>query len=351
MKIGDRHIGAQSRPYLLAEMSGNHNKSLERALSIVEAAAGSGADGIKIQTYTADSMTMNIDKGEFLISDPKSLWFGRTLYDVYSEASTPYEWHAPIMERARDLGMQCFSTPFDEAAVDFLEGLDVPAYKIASFECIDLPLIRKVAETGKPLIISTGMATLAEIDEAVATARDAGNSNIILLKCTSTYPASPENSNVRTIPHLRDLFGCEVGLSDHTLGIGVPLAATAMGATFIERHFTLAREDGGVDAAFSMEPDEFRTLVVETSRAWESLGTIKYGPTKAEEKARLRRRSLYITRDLSAGDPLTTENMRRLRPGLGLPPKYEETLLGRKIAVDVKAGTPVTWDILGEQNV
>ena len=334
-------------PFIVAEMSGNHNKSLDRALAIVDAAADAGAHAIKLQTYTADTMTLDLDKGEFFIGDPKSLWKGQALYALYKQAHTPWEWHKPIMDRAQERGVVCFSSPFDESAVDFLETLDVPCYKIASFECIDLPLIRKAASTGKPLIISTGMASIAEIDEAVQTARSAGCGEIVLLKCTSTYPASPENTNLRTISHMRDLFNCQVGLSDHTTGVGVAVAAVALGATVIEKHFTLSRAEGGVDAAFSLEPDELRSLVVETERAFQALGQITYGPTDAEQNAVRRRRSLYIAEDLQAGDILTPTSLRRIRPGHGLPPKYYDVLLGRKISKAVKKGTPVTWDIVG----
>jgi N-acetylneuraminate synthase len=346
MKIADRVIGASTRPYLIAEMSGNHNQSLERALAIVDAAAGAGADAIKLQTYTAATMTLDVRAPGFVIDDPKSLWSGRQLYELYEEAHTPWEWHGPIMQRAAHHGMHCFSTPFDETAVDFLETLQVPAYKIASFENTDLPLIRKVAGTGKPMIISTGMASLAEIDEAVRAARDAGCKDLVLLKCTSTYPATPENTNLRTIAHLRDAFACEVGLSDHTMGCGVAVAAVAFGASVIEKHFTLRRADGGVDSAFSLEPEEFRALQVESERAWQGLGSVAYGGTKAEEKSRVFRRTLYVARDMKAGERLTAENLRIVRPGFGLPPKYYETLLGKRINRDAVAGTPLQWDLL-----
>lgn len=345
MHISHQAIGKDQPPFVIAEMSGNHNQSLERALAIVDAAARAGAHAVKLQTYTADSMTLDITEGEFVISDPTSLWQGRALHSLYQQAYTPWEWHAPIMARARAHGLHCFSSPFDEAAVDFLETLDVPCYKIASFECVDLPLIRKVAGTGKPLLISTGMATIAEIAEAVDTARAAGCKELVLFKCTSTYPASPENTNLRTIPHMRELFGCEVGVSDHTLGIGAAVAAVAFGASVIEKHFTLDRAEGGVDAAFSLEPSEFAGLVTETERAWQALGTVKYGPAQAEEKARMRRRSLYIAEDLAVGDVLTPLNLRRIRPGHGLPPKFYDVLLGRKVTKTVKKGTPLTWDM------
>ena len=346
VSVGEYGIGPGASPFIIAEMSGNHNQALDRALAIVDAAAEAGAHAIKLQTYTADTMTLDLNEGEFFISDPKSLWVGQSMHELYRQAHTPWEWHAPIIERAKSRGLVCFSTPFDESAVDFLETLDVPAYKIASFECVDLPLIRKVAPTGKPMIISTGMATIAEIAEAVDTARASGCQDLVLLKCTSTYPASPENTNLRTIAHMRELFGCEVGLSDHTMGIGVAIAAIALGATVIEKHFTLARSDGGVDAAFSLEPAELAALVTETRRAWEALGQIRYGPTEAEQKAVKRRRSLYIAADLTPGDILTPTNLRRIRPGHGLPPKYYDMLLGRSVTKSVKAGTPMSWDLV-----
>jgi pseudaminic acid synthase len=348
MKILDRVIGAGQRPYLIAEMSGNHNQSLDRALEIVDAAAASGADALKLQTYTADTMTLDVDMPGFVIDDPKSLWAGRRLHDLYQEAHTPWEWHKPIIERAAAHGMHCFSTPFDASAVDFLESLGTPAYKIASFELVDVNLIRTVASTGKPMIMSTGMATAGEIEEAVAAARAGGCRELVLLKCTSTYPATPANTNIATIPHLRALFGCEVGLSDHTLGTGVAVAATALGATVIEKHFTLRRADGGVDSAFSMEPQEFRALREETERAALALGTVQYGPTPAEIPSLAFRRSLYIAADLQVGDVLTRENLRAVRPGFGLPPKHLETLLGMRVRRAVRAGTPMSWDLLGQ---
>jgi N-acetylneuraminate synthase len=338
--------GNHRKPFIIAEMSGNHNQSLERALAIVDAAAQAGADALKLQTYTADTMTLDLTSAEFTIQNANSIWRGQSLHALYSIAHTPWEWHAPIMERARARGMICFSSPFDASAVDFLESLDAPVYKIASFECIDLPLIRRVAQTGKPVIISTGMATIVEIAEAVEAARSAGCRDLTLLKCTSTYPATPENTNVRTIPHLRELFGCAVGLSDHTMGIGAAVAAVALGAVVIEKHFTLARADGGVDSAFSLEPGELRSLVVETERAWLSLGEVHYGPTAAEQPARSRRRSLYVVTDLKAGDRLNAETVRAIRPGLGLPPKYLEQILDRQVKCDVARGTPLSWDLI-----
>jgi pseudaminic acid synthase len=346
MKIRDRSIGHTEKPYLIAEMSGNHNRSLDRALAIVDAAADAGADAVKLQTYTAATMTLDVRAPGFVIEDPNSLWAGRQLYELYEDAHTPWEWHAPIMQRAASRGLHCFSTPFDETAIDFLESLQVPAYKIASFENTDLPLIRKVAATGKPMIISTGMATLAEIDESVQTARAAGCRDLVLLKCTSTYPATPENTNLRTIAHLRDAFGCEVGLSDHTMGCGVAVASVAFGATVIEKHFTLRRADGGVDSTFSLEPEEFRLLRVETERAWQGLGRVVYGGTQAEEKSRAFRRTLYIARDMKAGDTLNADNLRIVRPGFGLAPKHYDTMLGKRINRDAAAGTPLSWELL-----
>ena len=346
ISINGRKIGDAHPPFVIAEMSGNHNRSLNRALEIVEAAAASGAHALKLQTYTADTMTLDIDQGEFFISDESSPWKGVSLYKLYQEAHTPWEWHRPIFNRARELGLICFSTPFDETAVDFLESLCCPAYKIASFENTDIPLIQWVAATGKPLIISTGMATAEELDETVCAAREAGCKDLVLLKCTSTYPATPDDSNLLTIPHLRDLFGVQVGLSDHTMGIGVAVAGVAMGATVIEKHFTLRRSDGGVDSAFSMEPDEMRSLVVETGRAWQALGRISYGPTESEKGSMKFRRSLYIAKDMKAGDVLTMENLRIVRPGYGLPPKYFDALLGKTVKKDIPKGTPVYWDLI-----
>ncbi len=345
MKVGNREIGQKFAPFIIAEMSGNHNQSLDRALNIVEAVATSGAHALKLQTYTADTMTLDMDEREFHISDPNSLWAGTSLYKLYGEACTPWEWHKPILDRARELGIICFSTPFDDTAVDFLESLDVPCYKIASFENTDLPLIRRVAATGKPLIISTGMATVAELDETVRTAREAGCSDLILLKCTSTYPATAVNTNILTIPHLRELFGCEVGLSDHTMGIGVSVGSVALGATVIEKHFTLNRADGGVDGAFSMEPAEMAQLVMETERAWQAMGQVNYGPTEAEKKSLQYRRSLYVVRDMKAGDALTRDNVRAIRPGLGLPTKYLEQVLGKSVKKDVRRGTALSWGL------
>ncbi|PEB51540.1 pseudaminic acid synthase [Bacillus pseudomycoides] len=346
VEINGRKIGRNQQPFIIAEMSGNHNQSLERALQIVEAAAQAGAHALKIQTYTAETMTLDIDNKEFKIEDANSLWKGNTLYKLYQQAYTPWEWHKPLFDKCTELGIIPFSTPFDETAVDFLESLNVPCYKIASFENTDIPLVRKAASTGKPLIISTGMATISELDETVKAAKAAGCTDLVLLKCTSTYPASPENTNIHTIPHMRELFQCEVGLSDHTLGVGVAIASVAMGATVIEKHFTLSRADGGVDSTFSMEPDELKSLVIETERAWKALGKIYYGPTNIEKNSLKFRRSLYVAQDMKAGDLVTTKNIKAIRPGYGLAPKYLPILLGKKVKKDVVKGTPVNWDLI-----
>lgn len=345
-KIAGKKIGVEAPPFVIAEMSGNHNQSLARALEIVEAAAKTGAHALKIQTYTPDTMTLDLDEREFHISDSKSLWAGTSLYKLYGQAYTPWEWHEPIFKRAKELGIIAFSTPFDDTAVDFLESLDVPCYKIASFENTDLPLIRRVAATGKPMIISTGMASIAELDDTVRAARQAGCKDLVLLKCTSTYPATADNTNILTIPHMRELFGCEVGLSDHTMGVGVSVASVALGATVIEKHFTLNRADGGVDSTFSMEPSEMAQLVLETQRAWQALGSVSYGATAAEEKSIVFRRSLYVVKDLQAGEVLTKDNVRAIRPGLGLPTKYIEQVLGKTVKRSVQRGTALSWDML-----
>lgn len=347
MKIGKRDVGHGHVPFVIAEMSGNHNQSLARALEIVEAAAATGVHALKIQTYTPDTMTLDINEREFHISDAKSLWNGQSLYQLYGEAYTPWEWHEAIFKRARELGMIPFSTPFDDTAVDFLESLNVDCYKIASFENTDLPLIRRVAATGKPLIISTGMASIAELDDTVRAARAAGCKDLILLKCTSTYPATAENTNILTIPHMRELFGCEVGLSDHTMGVGVSVASVALGATVIEKHFTLARSDGGVDSSFSMEPSEMMQLVLETERAWQALGAVSYGATEAEKKSLQFRRSLYVVEEMKAGEEFTRTNVRAIRPGQGLPTKYLDVVLGKRAAVDVPRGTALSWNVVG----
>lgn len=346
INLNEYTIGETQIPFIIAEMSGNHNQSLDRALEIVEAAAKSGVHALKIQTYTADTLTLNVHGEGFDILDEENLWKGRNLYDLYNEAYTPWEWHKPIFDRAKELGMIAFSTPFDDTAVDFLETLDVPLYKIASFENTDLPLIKKVALTGKPMIVSTGMATAAELDELVRTAKENGCKDLILLKCTSTYPATPENTNIATIPHMRDLFDVQVGLSDHTLGTGVAVAAVALGATVIEKHFTLNRADGGVDSAFSMEPAEMKELVEETKRAWQAIGKITYGPTEKEKASLKFRRSIYVAKDIKVGETFTEENIRIVRPGYGLEPKYYPTLLNKVAKKDYTMGTPIKFEDL-----
>ena len=350
IEISGRPIGAVHPPFVIAEMSGNHNQSLDRALAIVDAAAKAGAHAIKLQTYTADTMTLDVRGGSFEINDPDSLWAGQNLHDLYKNAYTPWEWHGPIMQRAHELGLICFSSPFDETAVDFLEDLGAPAYKIASFENNHLPLIEKAAATGKPLIISTGMATLGELDDAVRTARDAGCTQLVLLKCTSNYPSSPENTNLRTIPHLRELFNTEVGLSDHTMGIGAAVAAIALGASVVEKHFTLARAEGGVDSAFSLEPAELSSLVSETERAWQALGQVRYGPTEAEQKSLVFRRSIYVAEDIAEGELFTTKNLKVVRPGDGAPPKWLDLVLNRRSACALLKGQPLRIaQLMGKQ--
>ena len=343
IKISHHTIGLNHNPFIIAEMSGNHNQSLERALEIVDAAALAGAHAIKLQTYSADTITM---KGAYTINDENSLWNGKELYELYQQAYTPWEWHQPIFERAKEKGLIAFSSPFDETAVDFLETLDVPAYKIASFENTHLPLIRKVAQTGKPIIISTGVSSISDIDETVRLLRNEGCENFILLKCTSTYPATPENTNILTIPHLSQLHNCLVGLSDHTMGIGVSVAAVALGARIIEKHFTLRRADGGVDSAFSLEPEELKALVIETHNAFLSLGEISYGVQQAEEKSKFFKRSIYVSKDIAVGDVFTNENLKIIRPGNGLAPKFIDDVIGKTAKVSIKAGTPLSWDIL-----
>lgn len=336
----------RNKTFIIAEMSGNHNHSLERALQIVDAAAESGVDALKLQTYTADTLTIDKSEGEFFISDPNNLWKGESLYSLYQKAYTPWEWHKAIFDRCKEKGIICFSTPFDFTAVDFLEELYCPIYKIASFENIDIPLIKRVAQTGKPMIVSTGMASLSELDDLVRTAKENGCNDLTLLKCTSSYPATPEDTNLLTIPHMKELFKCNVGLSDHTLGIGAAVASVALGATVIEKHFTLSRADGGVDAAFSMEPSEMAQLVRECNTACEVLGEVSYEMQEQEKKSMVFRRSLYIVEDIKAGDIITEKNMRSIRPGLGLLPKYYDCVLGKKVNKDIKKGTPLSWSFV-----
>lgn len=341
VKIANQLLGRGYPPFIVAEMSGNHNHSLESALSIVEAAARAGANAVKLQTYTADTLTIDADGEGFFIKDPESLWKGRSLYDLYREAYTPWEWHEPIFKRCKELDIIAFSTPFDETAVDFLEGLNVPAYKIASFENNHLPLIRKVALTGKPVIISTGMASADEIREAIETVQEVGCRDIILLKCTSTYPAAPESSNLITIPDMRERFNVPVGISDHTLSIGISIAAVALGAVMIEKHLTLSRSEKGVDAAFSLEPDEMKLLVKETKKSWQALGTIHYGPVDEEKPSLKFRRSIYIVKDIKKGEEFAPDNIRVIRPGFGIHPRYYKITIGRRAACDIKRGMPL----------
>jgi N-acetylneuraminate synthase len=347
IKIGNIRIGTLHKPFVIAEMSGNHNQSLDRALSIIDAAAAAGAHAVKLQTYTPDTLTINVSHGEFFISDPNSLWEGKNLYELYQQAYTPWEWHQALFDRAKEKGMVCFSTPFDDTAVDFLETLDMPVYKVASFENNHLPLLKKIASTGKPVIMSTGISTLSDIEIAVNTLKENGCTQLVLLKCTSTYPATSQNTNISTIPHMSQLFNCHVGLSDHTLGVGTSVASVALGARVIEKHFCLDRSEGGVDSAFSMEPEEFKMLVRETETAFLSLGEIKYGILKDEEKSLAFKRSIYIVKDMEENEILTNDNVRIIRPGLGIAPKYFDSILGKRINRQVKKGTALTFDLIG----
>jgi N-acetylneuraminate synthase len=343
-KIGNKNVGTNHKPFIIAEMSGNHNGDIKRALELVKAAADAGADALKLQTYTADTITMNHRGGLFDITDKNSLWVGRNLYELYQEAHTPWEWHEAIFDYAKSLGMLAFSSPFDETAVDFLETLNVPAYKIASFESNHFPLLKKVAQTGKPILISSGTSKLNELYESVQYLKANGAKDIIIFKCTSTYPATPENTHLNTIPVFQSVFeDCVIGLSDHTMGIGASVAAVALGARVIEKHFTLRRADGGVDSDFSLEPEELKALVVETERAFLAMGNIQLNTQKAEEKSRQFKRSIYVTKDIEAGEAFTTENIRVIRPGDGLHPKFWEQVLGTKAAQDWKRGTPLAW--------
>lgn len=346
IKLGKYSIGENHPPFLIAEMSGNHNQSLDRALAIVDAAAKSGAHALKIQTYTPDTMTLNISEGEFFIKDKKSLWKGRSLYDLYGEAMTPWEWHKAIMERCEMHGMEFFSTPFDATAVDFLEELNVKFYKIASFENTDVELIKKVARTQKPIIVSTGLASIAEIAETVEAIRSVGNDQIVLLKCTSAYPSTPKDANIRSIKALKEMFNVEAGLSDHTMGVGVAIASIALGATIVEKHFTLNRSEGGVDSTFSMEPAEFKQMVDECLVAWESLGRVTFDRTESEKKSMIFKRSLYFVENINEGEVFTEKNVRAIRPGYGLPTKYYHQILGKKAKQAIKRGTAVTFELL-----
>jgi pseudaminic acid synthase len=345
VKIEKHMIGPKHRPFIVAEISGNHQQSLEKALKLVDEAHKAGVHAIKLQTYTAETMTLPIKTPPFLLEDKKSLWCGRTLYELYEEAYTPWEWHKPIFDHARKLGLVAFSSPFDETAVDFLETLNCPCYKIASLELVNHPLIARAAKTKKPLILSTGGATLAEIDEAVQLARNCGCKEIILLKCSSAYPAPVESFNLKTLPHLAKAFQVVVGLSDHSLSIGVAVASISLGASLIEKHITLSRKDEAVDGAFSLEPQEFKLLVEESVNAWKAQGVIQYGANEFEKTEFVNRRSLYIAKDLKAGDVLKKEHIKAVRPGGGLHPKYLETVVGHKVKKDIVTGTPLSWEI------
>lgn len=346
IKIGEHIIGHDHKPFIIAEMSGNHNQSLERALQLVDAAAEAGAHALKIQTYTADTITLNVRTDDFMINDKNSIWNGKNLYDLYNEAHTPWEWHQPIFDRAKEKGMIAFSSPFDESAVDFLEELNVPCYKIASFENTHFPLIKKVIETGKPFIVSTGVATLSDLNDLHEFLIANKAKNYILLKCTSTYPVSPENTNILTIPHMAQMFDCHVGLSDHTMGIGVSIASVALGARVIEKHFTLDRNDGGVDSSFSLEPHELKALVIESERAFLSLGKVNYTLGEKELKSRDHKRSIYVSADIKKGEKFTASNLKIVRPAFGLLPKHWEKVLGEVAQTDIKAGTPLSWELM-----
>lgn len=336
-----------AEPCIVAELSGNHNGNLQRALALIDAAAEAGVDAIKLQTYTADTITLNSQTESFIIENPTSIWHGRSFYDLYREAQTPWEWHSALIDRACQHGLDWFSSPFDPTAVTFLHTFKPACYKIASPEIVDHDLISKCAQTGKPLIISTGMATICEIAEAVDVARSNGCNQLALMKCTSNYPASPAECNLRTIAHMAALFCCPVGFSDHTLGIGAAVAATAVGAAVIEKHLTLRRNDGGPDAHFSLEPHELKAMVKEAKSAFKSLGGISYGPQECEKPALLGRRSLFITVDMQAGDVFSALNVRSLRPAHGMSPRYLGIILGKTINQSVMAGTPLSWELIG----
>lgn len=346
VRIDHLDVGGTAPPVFIAELSGNHNGSLERALELIDAMSAAGAHGVKFQTYTADTMTLDCAREDFVVSERGSLWAGQTLHKLYETAHTPWEWHKALFERARSRGLVAFSTPFDVTAVDFLEGFDPPVYKIASFENADHALLSHVAATGKPVLMSTGLTTLAELAESVEVLREAGCRELVLLWCTSSYPASPADLNLSTIPHLRAAFGVEVGFSDHTLGIGAAVAAVVYGASVIEKHVTLRRSDGGVDSAFSLEPEEVSSLVRETTAAKAAIGMVQFDPTDAELASRRFRRSLYVVEDVRRGEQLTSGNVRSIRPGFGLPPKYLALVLGRSAAQDIERGTPLRWELL-----
>jgi pseudaminic acid synthase len=346
IKIANITISPTHKPFIIAEMSGNHNQSLERAFELVDAAAKAGSHALKLQTYTPDTITFDGSSDEFYIKDQNSLWKDKNLYKLYQQAYTPWEWHKPIFDRAKSHGMLAFSSPFDTTSVDFLESLDVPCYKIASFENTDHILLKKVAQTGKPVIMSTGVASMADIQESVKVLRQSGCKDLVLLKCTSTYPASPENTHLLTIPHMRELYGCQIGLSDHTMGIGASIAAVALGAVVIEKHFTLRRADGGVDSAFSLEPEELNALVVESERAFLAMGKVNYELSDKEKNSLQFKRSLYVVKDIEANEGFTAENVRSIRPANGLHTRYFEEILNKKANQQIKAGTPLSWDLV-----
>jgi pseudaminic acid synthase len=345
ININGRRIATGEPAYIIAEMSANHNQDFEQAVAIVHAAKDAGADALKLQTYTPDTMTIDCSKDYFQIGKG-TIWEGRNLYELYGEACTPWEWQPELKKIANDLDMHCFSTPFDATAVDFLEAMDVPAHKIASFELVDIPLIRRVAVTGKPIIMSTGMASLAEIEEALQTIRETGNQQIALLKCTSAYPALPEEMNLATIPDMASWFGVPVGLSDHTMGIAVPVAAVTLGACIVEKHFTLSRAVPGPDSAFSLEPSEFRAMVDAIRTAEKAKGNECYEPTRSELASRVFRRSLFVVSDMKVGEMFTENNVRSIRPGYGLPPRDLSRVLGRKASEAIVRGTPLTWGLV-----
>lgn len=346
IEIGHIKIGEGHKPFVIAEMSGNHNQSVERAFELVDAAAAAGAHALKLQTYTADTITFNGKSDEFVIKDENSIWKNQNLHQLYQQAHTPWEWHKPIFDRAKSLGMLAFSSPFDTTSVDFLQSLEVPCFKIASFENTDHILLKKVASMGKPVIMSTGVSTVADIQESVKVLKEHGCKDLILLKCTSTYPASPESTNLLTIPHMKELYGCPVGLSDHTMGIGASVAATALGAVVVEKHFTLKRADGGVDASFSLEPQELAALVTETERAFLALGSVNYVLSEKEAKSLQFKRSLYAVQNIAEGEAFTPQNVRSIRPAFGLHTKHFDAVLASVAATDIEAGTALNWAIV-----
>ena len=345
-KIQDTIISPDHKPFVIAEMSGNHNQSLDRAFEIVDAAANAGAHALKLQTYTADTITFNGTSDEFVIKDQNSLWKNQNLHKLYQMAYTPWEWHKPIFDRAKAHGMLAFSSPFDTTAVDFLESLEVPCHKIASFENTDHILLKKVAQTGKPIIMSTGVASIADIQESVGVLRKYGCKDLVLLKCTSTYPATPESTNLLTIPHMAALFDCQIGLSDHTMGIGAGIAAVALGARVLEKHFTLRRADGGVDSSFSLEPEELKSLVVESERAFLAMGKVNYIMSEKEQKSLQYKRSLYVVEPMKSGDIFSEINVRSIRPSNGLHTRYYEEILGKTAIQDIRAGTALSWELV-----